>query len=96
MLTNESGASTVILSRMATIKIESSGDDVLVLLDSYEDVCHVVDHSDTTHFPYKNKPSNLVLVSMDVDRFPHNLSYMKLVCHSSSSQRPPLHLSSIF
>ena len=31
---------------------------------------------------------------MDVDKIPHNSSYMKLVCHSYSSQRPPLHPSS--
>ena len=44
----------------------------------------------TSHFPYKAKPSNPVLVSVDVDTTPHSSSYMKLVRHCSSSQRPPL------
>ena len=70
---------------MTTIKIEPSGDDVLMLLDSDEDVYHVVDLSDTSPYPYKTKPSNPVLVFVDVDKTLHNLSYMKLVCHSSSS-----------
>ncbi len=62
-----------------------------MLLDSDEDVCPIVDLSDTSHFPYKTKPSNPVLVSMDVDRTPHSSSYMKLVHCGSCSQRPPLH-----
>ena len=53
-----------------------------------------VDFSDTSFFPYKTKPSNPVLVYVDVDKTLHNSSYMKLVCLSSSSQRPPLHHSS--
>ena len=94
LLTNESGASTVNVPNMATVNIEPNDDDVLVLLDLDEDVCHVVDLFDTSYFPCKTKPSNLVLVSVDVDRTPHNSSYIKFVCHGSSSQRPPLHPSS--
>ena len=85
LLTNKSGASTVNVPSMTTIKIEPSGDDVLMLLDSDEDVYHVVDLSDTSPYPYKTKPSNPVLVFVDVDKTLHNSSYMKLVCHSSSS-----------
>ena len=76
---------------MATVKIEPSEDDVLVLLDLDEDVCPIVDLSDASHFPYKAKPSNPVFVFVDVDRTPHSSLYIKLVCHGSSSQRPPLH-----
>jgi hypothetical protein len=68
LLTNESGASTVNVLSMATVKIEPTNDDVLVLLDSDEEVCHVVDLSDTSFFPYKTKSSNPVLVSVDVDK----------------------------
>ena len=39
LLTNESSAYTVNVSSMATVKIEPSGDDVLMLLDSDEYVC---------------------------------------------------------
>ena len=94
LLTNESGASTVNVHSMATVKIEPSDDDVLVLLDSDEEVCPVVDLSDTSPFPYKTKPSNPILVSVDIDKTPHNSSYMKLIRHGVSSQRPPLHPSS--
>ena len=63
LLTNEYSAFTVNMPSMATIKIEPSDDDFLVLLDSNEDVCHVVDHSDTSHFPYKTKgPSTPAVV----------------------------------
>ena len=82
------------LSSMATVKIEPNDDDVLVLLDSDEEVCPVVDFFYTSHFPYKTKHSNPVLVFIDFDRTPHNLSYMKLVRHGALSQRPPLHPSS--
>ena len=91
LLINEYGASIVNVPCMATVKIEPKKDDVLVLLDSDEDVCLVVDLSDISHFPYKTKPSNPVLVFVDVDRTPHSTSYMKLVRNGSSSQRPPLH-----
>ena len=94
MLTNESDASTVNVHSIATVKIEPNEDDVLVLLDSDEEVYLIVDLSDTSHFPHKTKPSNPILVYVDVDRTPHNSSYMKLVRHGSSSQRPPLHLPS--
>ena len=94
LLTNESGASTVNVPSMATVKIKPSDDDILVLLDSDEYVCHVVDLSDTSSFLYKTTPSNPVLVSVDVDKTPHNSSYMKLLRHGASSQRPPFHHSS--
>ena len=68
LLTNESGASTVNVPSMATVKIKPSDDDILVLLDSDEYVCHVVDLSDTSSFLYKTTPSNPVLVSVDVDK----------------------------
>ena len=93
LLTNKFGASTVNVSNMATLKIEPSDDDVLVL-DSNKEVCHVVDLSNTSYFPYKTKPSNPVLVSVEVHKTPHNSSYMKLVRHGASSQRPHLHPSS--
>ena len=76
------------------VKIEPSDDDVLVLLDSGEEVCLVVNHFDTSLFSYKTKPSNTVLVFVDIDKTPHNSSYMKLIRHGVSSQRPPLHPSS--
>jgi hypothetical protein len=94
LLINESGASTVNVHSMATVKIEPTNDDVLVLLDLDEEVCFVVDLSNTFPFPYKTKSSNPVLVFVDVDKTPHSSSYMKFVCHGSFSQRPPLHPSS--
>jgi hypothetical protein len=77
--TYESGASTVNMHSMAIVKIEPSDDNVLVLLDSDEEICLVVDLSDTSHFSYKIKPSSPVLVYVDVDKTPHNSSYMKLL-----------------
>ena len=91
LLTNEYDASTVHVHNIPSIKIEPNDVDVLVLLDSDEDVYPIVDLFDTSPFPYKIEPSNPVLVAVNVDRTPHNLSYMKLVRHGSSSQRPPLH-----
>ena len=88
------GASNVNVSSMATIKIEPSDDDVIVLLNSDSDDCLVIDLSDTSHFSYKTKPSNPVLIFVDVDKTPHNTSYTKFVRHSSFSQRSPLHPSS--
>ena len=81
---------------MANVKIEPSDDDVFILFDSAEEVCYVVDFSDTSHFPYKTKLSNPDLVSVDVDKTPYNSSYMKLLRHGASSQRPPLHRSSSY
>ena len=92
-LTNEYGAYTVNAPTVATVKIEPSDDDIIVLLDSDVDVCSVVDLSDTSHFPYKHRFSNPVLVSLDVDKIPHSSSYMKFVRHGSTSQRPLLHPS---
>ena len=77
---------------MATVKIEPSYNDILIMLDSDEEICHVVDLLGTSSFSYKL--SNPILISVDVDKIPHNLSYMKLLCHGGLSQRPPLHLSS--
>ena len=91
LLTNEYSASNVNVSSMATVKIQPSDDDVFVLLDSDEKVCHVVDLSDTSFFPYKTKSSNPVLVFVDVDKTPYNSLYMKLLHHGASTQRPPLH-----
>jgi hypothetical protein len=62
LFTNDSIASSVNVSSMVTVKIEPSGDDVFVLLDADEDVCHVVDLSDTSSFSYKTKTSNPVLI----------------------------------
>jgi hypothetical protein len=67
LLTNEFDASTVNVPSMATVKIERSDDDVLVLLDSDENFCSVVDFFDTSHFLYKTKHHNPVFVSVDVD-----------------------------
>ena len=94
LLTNESSASNVNVPSMATVKIEPNDDDILVLLDSDEEVCHDVDLFDTSHFSYKTMSSNPVLVFVDVDKTPHNSSYMKLLRHGASSQRPPFHHSS--
>ena len=96
LLTNEYGASTVNVPSMASVKIESSDNDVLVLLDTDEDVCYVVDLSYTSYFYYKTKHSNHVLVFVNVDKTPHSLLYMKLVRHDFSSQRPPLHFFLFF
>ena len=70
---------------MDTVKIEPIDDHILVLLDFDENVCDVVDFSDTSDFSYKTKHFNPVLVSVAVDRIPHNSFYMKLVCHGSLS-----------
>ena len=91
LLTNEYGASTVNVPSMATVKIEPSDDDVLVLLNADENACSVVDLFDTLHSFYKTKHSNPVFLVFD--KTPHSSSYMKLVRHGSSTQRPPLHHS---
>ena len=91
LLTNEFGVYTVNEPSMAIVKIEPSDDDVIVLLYSNEEFCHVVDLSDTSFFSYRTKSSNPVLDSVDFDKTPHNSSYMKLLRHGVLSQRPPLH-----
>ena len=57
----EYDTSTVNIPSIATIKIGPNDDGVIVLLDSDEDVCHGVNLSDTSYFPYKTKPSNPVV-----------------------------------
>jgi hypothetical protein len=96
LLTNEFGASTVNVPSIASIKIQPNDVDVLVLLNLDKEVCHIVDLSDTSHFPYTTKPSNSILVSVNVDKIPHNSWYMKLLRHGVLSQRPPLHHSLFF
>ena len=96
LLTNQSSASTINIHSMDTTKIEPTTDGVLVLLDPDEDICPIFYLFDASPFPYKAKPFNPVLVSMDVDRPPHSMSRMKLVRHGPSSQCPPRHLFSSF
>lgn len=93
LFTNESGTYTVNVHNVATIKIELSDDDNFALLDSDEDVCLVDDLFISSLNSYKTKPSNLVLVFVDVVKTTHNQSDMKLVCHGFPSQCPPLHSS---
>jgi hypothetical protein len=58
LLTNEYGASAVNVPTVPTVKIEPSDNNVLLLLDSDEDVSPVVDLSDTSPFPYKPRSPN--------------------------------------
>ena len=67
VLTNEFGTSILYLPSVTTVKIEPNDDNVLVLLDSCDDVCHVVDFSDTSPFPCRIRTFTLVLDFVDID-----------------------------
>ena len=77
LLTNEYGASTINVPSVATVNIEPSDNVVLVLLVLDEDVCHIVNFFDTSQFLYNTKPSDPVLVFVDIDKTLYNPSYIK-------------------
>ena len=65
---NKSGESTINVSSVANIKIEPIDEDILVILDSEDDVYLIIDLSNTSFFAYRTKTSNSVLVFVDVDK----------------------------
>lgn len=67
VLTNEFGTSTMYLPSVATIKIKPNDNNVLVMLDSDDDVCHVAEFSYTSSFPCRIGILTLVLDSIDVN-----------------------------
>ena len=55
---------------VATIKIELNDDNVLMLLVSYDEVCHVVDISNSSHFSYSTRTFTPHSFIVDVDKNP--------------------------
>lgn len=70
VLTNESCAYTINVPNMATIKIGPSDNDVLVLLDSDDNIYLVIGLIDTSLYLYRTKTLNPILVSLNVDKPP--------------------------
>lgn len=58
------------LTSVAIIKIEPTDNSILMMLDSDDDVGHIVDLSTTSYFSNKTKNPNPVLVFMDVNKIP--------------------------
>lgn len=96
MLTYNSYTSTVELPIFSNVKIEPSENNVLLLSDSDDDVCLVVDIFDTLSFFFRKTrtPISTSLFPIDVDNFPCNLPRTKLPPHGSPSLRLPLYISS--
>jgi len=89
ILTNESGTSTVKIPTVATVKLEPNDDSVLVLSDSEDDICVVVDLSDISLSPFKIKNST----PSQLPKSPFSPMCNILIYHMTPSQRPPLHPS---
>lgn len=94
ILTNKYGTSNVQVPNVATIKIEADDNNVLVMSNSNNDICIVVDLSYTPLLSYMARTPIPLLVSMGVDITNYSLSNLKLACHRFLSQHPPLHISS--
>lgn len=94
MLTKEIGTFTFQVLSVATIKIDLSGENNIVLADSDDEICPTIDLFNTSHFPYRARTLTPLLFYVDVDKTYYSSFYMKLVCHRSPLQCPRLHLSS--
>ena len=91
VLTNQSGASTVQMPNVPTVKLEPDDNIVCLLSDSDDHICATVDLSDTSSFPFKNTPSQVPLHASTSSCTPLSI---KFACRDTPSQRPPLHPSS--
>ena len=93
VLTNNSYTSIVQLPILFNLKIELSEGTILLLLDLDNDVYHVVDVFDTSHFLFRKAeiPTLPSLLPTNIDNIHHSLPLMKLLLHGSSSLRLPLH-----
>ena len=91
ILTNEYGTSSVQIPSVAIVKLEPTDDSVLVLSDSKDDICIVVDISDTSPFPFRSRDSTPSKLHMQLPKFPYNSLYMRVAHHGAISQCPPLH-----
>lgn len=56
IFTNKYGTSTIQFPIIANVKLEPSDDNVFVLLDYSDDICDVVDLSNTLPFPFQDTP----------------------------------------
>ena len=54
------------------VKIKPNDDNIIVMFVSDDDVCHVVDHFDTSHFPYRSRTPTPILVSVDIGTTPYH------------------------
>lgn len=68
-MTNKYGTSIVHIPRIATVKLEPIDDNILVMLDAHDDVCHEVDLFDTSPLPSKVH----ILCHESLDLIPLNL-----------------------
>ena len=93
ILTNESGTSKVQIPYVATVKLESTDDNVFVLLDLEDDICASIDFSNTPSFPFKSVHSTSSQLPMYVAKSPCGPIYKTVVPYISYSQHPPLHPS---
>lgn len=85
---------TLYVSYVATVKIEPIYGNVIVLLESHDDICLVVELFHTSPLLYRTKNPNPVLVFVDVDKIPQYPLYMILACHGYLFQHLLLHPSS--
>ena len=66
ILINEFGTSTIRIPTIATDKLEPSGDGVLVLYDFDDDICPIVNSSNTSPFHFRNVTPSLSKVLVDI------------------------------
>ena len=93
ILTNEFGTSIVQMPNVATIKTKPSDNNIFVLSSSDDDVCSTIDLFGT-YFLYEARIATLQLVFVDINKTHYRPFCMKLACHGSPSQCPPLYLFS--
>jgi hypothetical protein len=84
---------TVQLPIVANVNIELSDDIVLLLLDSDDDVYHVVGFFDTSPISLRTRTPTQPLVTVDVYKSRRTLLCMKLPCYGSPYLSLPLHSS---
>jgi hypothetical protein len=68
ILTNEYGTSTVHIPNISIVKLEPNDDQILLLLDSNDNVHQVVDLSDTTMYPFRSCHSAPSKTSVDTNK----------------------------
>ena len=66
------GTFTVQLPSVAMVKLKPNDDNVIVMLDSDDDVCHVVDFSDTSYFPCRTRTPTPILIFVDIVKTAYN------------------------
>ena len=93
ILTNKFVTSTIQISSIAPVKVESLDDTVFVLSNSQDDICASVDLLNISPFPFRSVHSTSLQLPTHVAKSPCGLMYKRAVPQILLSQRPLLHPS---